>query len=94
MPSGLTAATFELTWDRDWTWYPTNDLDLIVIDPDGNYNFDGATLNGHETAIVGNPKPGTWLVLIDGFDVFGKLAIDGTETGPKFDTYRVRIWAK
>ncbi len=92
VPAGLTQATFELTWLNDWGHYPTNDLDLILVDPDGNLNIDGATENGRELAIVKNPKPGTWTILVDGFNVFGKLANDGSESGPKTDRYRLQVF--
>jgi hypothetical protein len=92
MPAGVSIATFELTWNNDWSHYPTNDLDLIVVDPDGNYIFDGATLNGRETATVTTPKAGTWTMLVDGFNVYGKLHNDGTETGSQTDTYRLRVF--
>jgi subtilisin family serine protease len=89
--SGVNSLTFELTWNNDWSHYPTNDLDLIVVDPDGNLIFDGATLNGREMATVASPKPGNWMILVDGFNIWGKLANDGTESGPQKDSYRVRV---
>ena len=92
IPSGLSSATFELTWDHDWSHYPTNDLDLIVADPEGHLIFDGATLNGRETVTVKNPKPGNWTMLVSGFTIFGKLANDGSESGPQTDIYRVRVF--
>ena len=91
---GTSGVTFQLEWNHDWGWYPTNDLDMILVDPDGNFNFDGATLNSQETATVLNPKPGVWTILVDGFTVYGKLANDGTESGQKSDTYRVRVWTR
>lgn len=92
MPAGVTQATFELTFDNDWGHYPTNDLDLILLDPDGNLNFDGATLNGRELAIVKNPKPGTWTIFVDGFNLFGKIRNDGSESGPQSDHYHVQVF--
>ena len=53
--------------------------------------FDGATLNGREMATVASPKPGNWMILVDGFNIWGKLANDGTESGPQKDSYRVRV---
>ena len=90
--AGKQVLTVQLTWDHDWGWYPTNDLDLILIDPDGNADYDGATLNGRETAQVNNPKPGTWLIIVSGYEVFGHLAPDGTESGPKVDNYTVSVY--
>ncbi|HZQ67941.1 MAG TPA: S8 family serine peptidase [Terriglobales bacterium] len=92
VPSGIGVVTFELTWNNDWSHYPTNDLDLIVVDPDGNLILDGATLNGRETATIFTPKAGDYTILVDGFNVFGKLHDDGSETGPQTDTYRLRVF--
>ena len=44
VPSGTAHVSFELTWNHGWDHYPTNDIDLIVIDPDGNEIDDGATV--------------------------------------------------
>jgi hypothetical protein len=90
--AGVANISFQLTWNNDWSHYPTNDLDLIVVDPDGNAIFDGATLNGRETVNVAKPKAGNWTVLVDGFDIFGQLHNDGTQTGPQTDTYRFRVY--
>lgn len=96
VPSGLTEASFELTWKHDWSAYPTNDLDLILIDPDGVPNFTGATLNGLERAVVKTPKPGTWTILVDGFTIFGKIE-DDEEVGEKetkTDKFRLQVFLK
>ncbi|MBZ5721420.1 MAG: S8 family serine peptidase [Acidobacteriia bacterium] len=92
VPSGLNLVTFELTWNNDWSHYPTNDLDLLVVDPDGNLILDGATLNGRETATVNSPKAGNWTILVSGFNIYGKLHDDGSETGPQTDKYRLRVY--
>jgi hypothetical protein len=92
IPTGIGQVTFELTWNNDWSHYPTNDLDLIIVDPDGNLIFDGATLNGRETATISAPKAGAYQILVDGFNIFGKLNNDGTQTGPQTDTYRLRVF--
>ena len=94
VPAGLSKATFELTWEHDWTHYPTNDLDLMLIDPNGNLNFDGATLNGRERAVVKNPTPGQWTLAIVGFSVFGPAPQgDGTTpTPPGTDEFKAEIF--
>jgi hypothetical protein len=94
VPAGLSKATFELTWEHDWTHYPTNDLDLVLIDPNGNLNFDGATLNGRERAVVKNPTPGHWTLAIVGFSVFGRTPQgDGTTpTPPGTDEFKAEIF--
>jgi hypothetical protein len=70
IPNGVTKATFDLLWHRDWSRFPTNDLDMIVFDPAFNpVSFDGATSNAPERAIIGDPSPGTWWILVDGYEV-------------------------
>jgi hypothetical protein len=80
VPAGTSQANFELRWQQDWGAYPTDDLDLIVFDPNGNpiIEFDaqgnpflpGATLRSPERVVVNNPVPGTYTVLINGFTVW------------------------
>ena len=60
---------FELDWKGDWGHYPVNDLDLILIDPDGNLYFDGATLRVPEKVEITEPAPGVWSVIVDGFQL-------------------------
>ena len=94
VPAGLSQATFELTWEHDWTHYPTNDLDLVLVDPKGNLNFDGATLNGRERAVIKNPMAGQWTLVIIGFSVFGHAPQgDGTTPTPAgTDEFNVQIF--
>lgn len=72
MPAGVNEAVFELLWEHNWSMYPTNDLDLFLIDPNGVFvpDFSGATLNSPEQIKVMNPMPGTWTAVVVGFDVF------------------------
>lgn len=72
VPPGATEASFKLAWDRDWGAYPTNDIDMILVDPNGTPNVAGATLRSPESVTIANPIPGTWTVVIDGFTVFGR----------------------
>jgi hypothetical protein len=94
VPAGLSRATFELTWDNDWTHYPTNDLDLVLIDPAGNLNFDGATLDGRERAVVSNPVAGQWTLAILGSTVFGPAPQgDGSTPTPSgTDKFKAEIF--
>ncbi len=69
VPAGTAKATFNLRWQRDWSRFPTSDLDLIVFDPSMNAILDGATLNAPEQAVLRNPAPGTYLALVSGFQV-------------------------
>ncbi len=82
VPAGATRATFELGWKRDWAMTPTNDLDLYVIDPDGNqvlaydpayggWYAAGATFASPEAVVADAPKPGTYTVFVNGYTVFG-----------------------
>jgi hypothetical protein len=70
VPDGATSATFDLVWHRDWSKFPTSDVDMIIFSPDfGSYSIDGATGNAPERAIIQAPSPGTWWVLIDGYEI-------------------------
>ncbi len=70
VPIGTAFATFELSWNFDWSKYPSNDLDLILISPSGMLFFGGATLNSPERETIEEPEPGMWLVIVDGFEVY------------------------
>jgi subtilisin family serine protease len=80
IPTGTPTATFSLSWDGDWSAYPTNDLDMYLIAPGGALNFQGATINSPERVTVENPAAGTWTIVVDGFTVYGKD-----------DNYEVRV---
>jgi len=69
VPKRAVSAEITLFWLRDWSVYPTSDLDLIVYWNEG-YNFDGATLNSPERVILENPK--TLSVLIDGYSIYAE----------------------
>jgi hypothetical protein len=84
IPPGASVAEFRLSFRNDWGTYPTSDIDMILFDPNLNQNTDGAHLNDPEKAIVSNPIPGTWFVLIKGFDIPAgsdkyelRVAVDG-----------------
>jgi serine protease AprX len=71
IPEGAGTATFDLTWHRDWSMFPTSDVDMILFDPNGALaSFAGATGNAPERAIIDAPLPGTWYVLIDGYEIY------------------------
>jgi hypothetical protein len=69
MPAGVSVADFRLSWREDWGEFPTNDLDLILVRPNGTALINGATLNNPEVVSVRNPPAGQWLVVVDGFMV-------------------------
>lgn len=69
VPASTKELVLELFWREDWSHYPTNDLDLIVLDPAGGVNYDGATIASPERVVIANPVAGTWLAAIDGYTV-------------------------
>jgi subtilisin family serine protease len=69
VPAGVTEAEFRLIWREDWSNYPANDVDMVLLDPAGTLSFLGATLGNPESVLIRNPMPGTWTVFIDGFDM-------------------------
>ena len=69
MPSGVKQAEFRLSWREDWGQYPASDLDLILVAPNGSVNLAGASISDPEVAVVANPAPGTWTVLVSGSEV-------------------------
>ena len=69
VPAGVAQAEFRLGWREDWSRYPTNDVDLILVAPGGAVNAAGATARNPEVAVVDNPAAGQWLALVDGFEV-------------------------
>ncbi len=69
VPDGTAQVTFNLKWQRDWSRFPTSDLDLILHDPDMNVILDGATFNAPERAVVTHPTPGTYYAVVAGFEV-------------------------
>jgi len=84
IPAGTSAADFRLGWRETWGQYPTNDLDMFLVRPNGTAIVDGATESNPERVTVANPPAGNWLVVISGFDVAGRsdkyelrVALDG-----------------
>jgi hypothetical protein len=76
VPSASTEAVFELAWKQNWSRYPTNDLDLLLIDPSGVVSQAGATLSSPERVRVANPASGRWTVAVVGFSINGKFGRD------------------
>ena len=71
IPDGTTQIVFELSWKNNWSAYPTDDLDMVLFDPDFNLNFDGATFSSPERVVINDPTPGVWLSIIQGYTVHG-----------------------
>lgn len=80
VPAGATELALALNWDSDWGRWPTNDLDLLVIDPNGNLVIidgdgdgdpDGLTFSDvPEKIIIPNPIPGDYTIGVNGFTVW------------------------
>jgi subtilisin family serine protease len=71
IPDEAGFAYVTLSWIRDWSRWATSDLDIIIINPDGSVNVEGATGFSPEAAII--EGPGTYIILVDGYGVyFGK----------------------
>jgi len=73
IPKGVSTAIFDLNWVRDWSWFPTSDIDMVIFDPRFKIvdeSFDGATLNAPERAVIESPKKGLWFVWVNGFEVY------------------------
>jgi hypothetical protein len=69
--SGVSAATFDTVFTRNWTKYPTSDIDMLIFDPAFNLvSVSGASLNAPERAVIANPVAGTWYVYIEGFEMY------------------------
>ena len=77
--SDLDELTLYLSWGNGWDRWPTNDLDLILRDPNGTRHFAGVTLSGPERVIRNNPMPGVWTALVEGFTVWPNEDGDVTE---------------
>ena len=71
IPDGAKEAVFELEWLHTWGRFPTNDLDLILVDPANGQYFEGATLASPERVVIEAPVAGTWLALVNGFAING-----------------------
>jgi hypothetical protein len=69
--AGVSRATFDLVWIRDWSRFPSSDIDMIILDPSGQVvSTAGATLNAPERAVVENPVPGQWQVLVQAAEMY------------------------
>lgn len=92
VPTGARRLEFEATWRQNWSRYPTNDLDLQVVDPAGNVLTDGITWNSPERLTVDDPLPGTWQVVVVGFSIYradGRADVPGDPTG-RVDEFALR----
>jgi hypothetical protein len=94
VPAGTTALEFKLAWLQNWGRYPTNDIDLLLIDPAGNMNVDGATIASPEQVTIANPTPGRWTAVVQGFtlhDLRGEP--EDEDNNLRFDAFTLRATA-
>jgi hypothetical protein len=81
VPPGTRELSFVLLWEN----HSGEDVDLIVLKPDGNAEVAGVTLRSPEHAVVKDPQPGVWTAFVNGFAMNGHtdqwqlaVAADGT----------------
>jgi subtilisin family serine protease len=67
----ITQLNVELSWNADWGHYPTHNIDLILIDPNGVPYYEGATLDSPERVNIDSPEPGQWSLLVTGYMLHG-----------------------
>ncbi|HEY74906.1 MAG TPA: S8 family serine peptidase [Thermoflexia bacterium] len=73
IPEGVGTATFDLVWHRDWSKFPTSDIDMFILDPDFNLaSVDGVSGNAPERAVIESPAAGTWWVYIEGYEMYAR----------------------
>ena len=68
VPPGTRELSFVLLWETD----SRDDVDLIVLKPDGDAELSGVTVHNPERAIVRNPEPGVWTAFVNGFAMNGR----------------------
>jgi subtilisin family serine protease len=94
VPAASTEAIFELAWKQNWSRYPTNDLDMVLIDPSGAVNQSGATLSSPERVRIANPSSGRWTVAVVGFTVHGNFGhVDEDDSEHRRDIFTLRAEA-
>ncbi len=82
VPGGTTSFDIELSWKENWGYYPTDDLDLILLSPSGEVLYDGATYNSPERVSLTNPEAGSWTILVNGYTVHEEVGDHDPEIPP------------
>ena len=95
VPAGASKAVFELAWKQNWARYPTNDLDLEMIDPAGNVHTDQSLqgLNSPERVEIADPMPGRWTARIIGVTIHDSRGRDRHRRDKQKDIYTFRAEA-
>ncbi|HWR17494.1 MAG TPA: S8 family serine peptidase [Terriglobales bacterium] len=87
VPAGVSSLDTTATWLNMNASYPINDIDVILVAPDGTVNYDCGTNKAPEACSIANPLAGQWTLVVDGYSVIP----DGTPGG--LETYTVRVAA-
>jgi subtilisin family serine protease len=83
VPPGIGKARFALEWFNGWEAWPTNDLDVLFTDPQGNLvltdpdldgDVEGLSLDAPERVTLTNPAAGQWTMTVIGATVWNKKA--------------------
>ena len=90
VPAGAANVVFEAAWLQNWSRYPTNDVDLILIAPDGSVIDDGATINSPERVEIAKPMPGRWTAVLVGFTIHRH---DGKPEDPRKENGRKDVFS-
>jgi subtilisin family serine protease len=74
IPDDAEKATIDLEWRYNWARFPTNDLDLYLTGPvfpfpPDDTTYADASLNSPERIVLEDPKPGYYLVIIEGYEI-------------------------
>jgi hypothetical protein len=75
IPAGTGELSVLLTFQHNWGAYPSNDIDVVLETPSGDFLFDGASFASPERAKIANPQPGRWIAHVQGFTL--NTASDG-----------------
>ena len=95
VPRGTQTAIFETSWMQNWSRYPTNDIDMYLVDPGGVSLDAGVSINSPERVFVESPAAGRWRVVIHGYEVFrpdGRLD-DPDQMRGRVDDFTLRVTA-
>jgi hypothetical protein len=69
VPPGVSELAVLLSWKYNWGFYPTNDIDLYIVDPASTMNAAGATMASPERVTISNPAPGVWSFFVCGVEI-------------------------